>query len=328
MSCYERNLHRDGQIRRNLIFVLADGFSMHSFSCLTEPLDLANRLSGRALYTWALVSENGLPVCSSTGIEVPVAGALHDTCADDFVFVCDSLKGIDPASKSLVAWLRRHKVRGGTIGSLGNGGYTLAQAGLLDDRRFTIHWHNRDALQENYPWLDATGRIYEIDRRIITCAGGAAATDLALAFIARDVDVPFSRQIAERCLQPGNRSQEDAQRSPLTTSLSTDNAVVVNVVSVMRDNLENPVDMCELADRNGISRRQIERLFRKCLGASPARFYQDLRLARSRELIVQTDLSIAEIACACGYNSIGSFNKNFRKRYGCTPLSVRCPAMS
>ncbi|MBE1284465.1 MAG: helix-turn-helix domain-containing protein [Rhodobacteraceae bacterium] len=309
---------------RHFVVLVADGFSMHSLSCLTEPLTLANRRAGRDIFRVSLVSETGEPAVSSGGFEVMTSGDLSKQDIDAIQIVCDGTQGVEFYSPQVLNWLRSHAVRGGIVGSLGNGGYALAQAGLLEGRQFTVHWQNREALFENYPSLMATDRIFEIDGRIITCAGGAAATDLSLELIARATDAALSARVAEQCLQPGNRTGDDRQRLPLNAILGTRNSILISAVSQMQGNIEEPVSFEDISSACGVSKRQLERIFRRHVGMSPGRYYKEIRLEHARRLIAQTDLGICEIAFACGYNSLGVFQKNFRARYGHTPRAARC----
>jgi len=323
MSRMENRLFDNATAKRNFIFLLSPGFSLHSLGCATEPLAVANRALEREVYTYALVSEDGQPVRSSCGFEIAVTGELDKRSIDDFLVVCDGLTATDYYSTKVLSWLRQHSGHGGFVGSFGNGTYALAQAGLLDGRRFTTHWQNREALRENYPELFATANIYELDRRVATCAGGSTASDMMLEFIARDFDRWFANRVAEVCQHPANRSSTDKQRAPLSAILRTRNAVLIEIVRQMQANLEDPLSLDDLARLNRISRRQVERLFRQTIGISPGKYYKGLRLEHARRLVRETDLSISEIAFASGFNALASFNKNFRAAFSVSPCTQR-----
>jgi transcriptional regulator GlxA family with amidase domain len=91
----------------------------------------------------------------------------------------------------------------------------------------------------------------------------------------------------------------------------------------MEEHLEEPLPRSDLARRTGLSTRQLERLFRKYLGRTPTRYYQELRLYRARTLLTQTSLSVLDVALACGFVSASHFSKCYREFFRCTPREER-----
>jgi transcriptional regulator GlxA family with amidase domain len=91
----------------------------------------------------------------------------------------------------------------------------------------------------------------------------------------------------------------------------------------MEANLEEPMSLDELAQHVGLSRRQLERLFQKHLRCVPTRYYLELRLARARQLLLQTSMSIVDVAFACGFVSAPHFSKCYRDFYGIPPRDER-----
>jgi len=102
-------------------------------------------------------------------------------------------------------------------------------------------------------------------------------------------------------------------------AIGSRNKRLLAVIQVMHDNLENPLGIDELVEQVGISRRQAERLFKRYLGISPSKYATQLRLDRGRSLLAETDMSITEIAIACGFGSTGNFSARFRQRFGVSP---------
>ncbi len=98
---------------------------------------------------------------------------------------------------------------------------------------------------------------------------------------------------------------------------------LVAAVAVMEDNLEEPVSPEALAREIELSSRQLERLFRKYLQCTPARYYLDLRLKRARSLLRQTTMSVLDVAVACGFASASHFSKRYRDLFKRTPRADR-----
>ena len=91
----------------------------------------------------------------------------------------------------------------------------------------------------------------------------------------------------------------------------------------MEANIEEPMSLDELSRHVGLSRRQLERLFQKHVRCVPTRYYLELRLARARQLLLQTTKPIVDIAFACGFVSAPHFSKCYRDRYGVPPREER-----
>ncbi len=317
------SFHSEQKVGRSFVFVLADGFSMHSLSNAIEPLTKLNRMVGKARYRWSIVTESRTNPVSACGFEIRAETLDAQIDPADTLIICDGINGADFYSRAVISRLRMHAAKGGCIGGIGNGVYALAQAGMLTNKRFTVHWKSKSPFIENYPLLDPSDNIYEIDRKLMTSGGGLAVMDMMLDLIARDFDETTSNKLAELCLHPGKRNNLDSQRAPLSAVLDTRNQILINVVRMMQENLEFPLDLNDIAKAQGVSRRQVERVFGKFLHRAPGTFYKELRLQRGRRLLHETDLSVTEIAYACGYNSHSHFCKNFKRLFDQAPIAVR-----
>jgi AraC family transcriptional regulator, glycine betaine-responsive activator len=305
------------------VFLLLDRFTLSALSGGVEPLRLANRMSSRILYEWRLVSETGAPVRSSTGIEVACDAGLVDLSRSDTIMVVGGLQVRDAATRPVLAWLRRESRRVGAVGALCTGAQVLAQAGLLDDRRCTIHWENRNSFEEEFPEIELTQNVYVIDRNRYTAAGGTAATDLMIRLIGRRHGPELAGLVADQMIHTAMRSEQDEQRLSIPTRIGIRHPKLSAVIQRMEENIEDPVSPTVLAQDAGMSARQLERLFRRYLNRSPKRYYMELRLARARNLLLQTDMSVISVAVACGFASPSHFSKCYRGLYQTTPYRER-----
>ena len=116
-------------------FLLVDEFSMIAFAAAIEPLRAANRISGKNIYKWKILSVDGNPVNSSNGISIKADSALNENLHVDILFVCSGLNIQDKADKSVLGILRKLSRRGIHLGSLCTASYLLAKAGLLYGRK-------------------------------------------------------------------------------------------------------------------------------------------------------------------------------------------------
>ncbi|THD82336.1 GlxA family transcriptional regulator [Aliigemmobacter aestuarii] len=309
---------------RHFAFLLCPSFTLLAFASALEPLRIANQLSQRPLYDWTTRSADGAPVISSCGVSVGVDGPQADLDRDVILMVCAGNRPEAAGARAVVSAVTRHFRHGGRIGGLCTGPIALARAGLLKGRRFTLHWENQPAFRENFPDLDPSENKFEIDDRVLTCGGGAAATDMMLEVIAQEHGEAFAAMVSDMCLRRVSVGRDLPQRSPISAVAQTRNPGLAAIVELMKRHREDPLSMDELAERVGYSRRHVERLFLSTLGQPPARFYLNLRLDHARNLLASTDLSLAEVAAACGFSSTSHFSKSFVRRFGTPPSRVHC----
>ncbi len=307
-------------------FFLVPKFSMIAFTAAVEPLRLANRMSGRDLYRWKLFSTDGQPVRASNGIalmpDAPLARAAEGG-RPDAVVICGGIDVQQFDDRAAFAALRRLERQGVALGALCTGSHVLARAGLLDGYRCTIHWENLDSFAEAFPDIEVSTDLFEIDRNRFTCCGGTAALDLMLHLIGRRHGAALATSVSEQCILERIRDEHDAQRMPVSARLRVNHPKLVAAIGLMESNLEQPLAQDDLARRIGLSRRQLERLFRRYLRKAPARHYLELRLQRARLLLLQSTLSIIDVALACGFVSASHFSKCYRQAYGRSPKQER-----
>ena len=304
-------------------FLLVPQFSMLGFLSAVEPLRVANRLSGRALYSWHVFSVDGGAVTASNGMAIVAEAAISAVPAFPSVMVCASFEPDRYASKPLLAWLRRLDRQGTALGALETGAFLLARAGLIGDRRITLHWENLPGFREQFPDARVTGELFEIDGKRITCAGGTAALDMMLHTIGADHGQALALAISEQMLHARIRSPDDHQRMALGLRTGVRHARLLRILEAMEASLESPLTTEDLAALGGISRRQLERLFRAHLGDTPTGHYLKLRLERARQLLEQTDLSVLEVALACGFDTAPYFSRAYRAAFGRSPREDR-----
>lgn len=316
--------------KRSIVFLLVPNFSMIAFATAIEPLRIANRIVGREIYRWRLASTNGAPVRASNGVEVAVTNsveaerrALPGEHRPSMVFACSGVLVEDFSDKAALSYLREAHQRGISVGGLCTAAWILARAGLLADRRCAIHWENLPGFAEAFPRANVYADLFEIDHNIYTCAGGTASLDMMLALIGEDLGEDVVNRVCEQALTDRVRGPQDRQRLPLRARLGVQHAKVLRVIEIMEANLSDPLSLVEIARAVGLSRRQVERLFDKEMGRSPARYYLEIRLDRARHLLMQSQLPIVEIAVASGFVSASHFSKCYRELYSRSPQQER-----
>lgn len=304
-------------------WVLVPNYSLIAMVTALEPLRLANRAAGTDLYEWQLLTIDGKPVSSSNGLSQSPVRALDEAEDLDTVVVCGGVDVHHHEDKHLLAWLRRMDRMGADIGGLCTGGHVLASAGLLSGYRCTIHWENLDSFNEDFPDIEVSAQLFEIDGTRFTCAGGTAAADMMLQMIAMQHGHELAGEVAEQIIHERIREHGEHQRMSLPARIGVRHPKLLQIIERMQHNLEEPLSRSDLAREAGLSTRQLERLFRKYLSRSPARYYLELRLHKARLLLLQTNMSVMNAALACGFVSASHFTKCYRSYFGRTPYRER-----
>ncbi|OBZ24831.1 AraC family transcriptional regulator [Pseudomonas protegens] len=303
---------------QDFYFLLMPGFSAIGFISAIEPLRVANRFRGE-LYRWHVLSADGGAVLASNGMSVNVDAALEPLKKGATLWVVAGFEPLKFLTPALEHWLRRLEAEGVTLGGIDTGSVILAESGLLEGHRVTLHWEAIEAFKESYPQLSVTQELFEIDRRRITCAGGTASIDMMLDLIAQAHGPQLAVQVSEQFVLGRIRPRKDHQRMEVASRYGISNKKLVQVIGEMEQHSEPPLSTLALAESIKVTRRQLERLFRLHLNDTPSNFYLGLRLEKARKLLRQTDMSVLEVSIACGFESPSYFTRSYRARF------VRCP---
>ena len=244
---------------------------------------------------------------------------------DDTIVICGGIDVQQATTKRLLNWLRREARKGVNIIALCTATYTLARAGLLDGKNATIHWENQDSFSEEFQEnnIHLTKTVFVVDGNRMTTAGGTSSIDLMLQVIATDLGEENANYVADQMIYSSIRTNEDQQRLSIPTRIGVRHPKLSKVIQAMELNLEDPISPSDLAMEVGMSTRQLERLFRRYLNRSPKRYYMELRLQKARNLLMQTDMSVINVALSCGFSSPSHFSKCYRSHYDITPYRER-----
>lgn len=295
--------------------LLFDAFSNHCLANTVEPLRAANMLAGRNLYEWRFCTLQDGSVQSSSGLQVAPHGRLTENTGDTLVVMPSyGVRRIAPrdANRALFQAARRYRCLAG----FDTGSWLLAQAGLLDGYRATIHWDELTPFAERFPEVDAIRERFVIDRDRITCSGAMAAFDLIIHLIAGEQGPLLAMDVSQLFM---SRDAVD-HRLPFTTK---GGKLINRALALMQDRVETPLSIPDLARAVGCTQKTLEQRMLSALQASPQAVYRHLRLTRARQLAMDTDLPIGEIAQRCGYENASAMSRAFRALFGHAPSDAR-----
>ncbi len=268
------------------------------------------------------VSISGEPVITSSGFEFAPSAGLEEIGECDLIHIPGLWRNPRPIINShwaYLPWLVQQHLLGSTISAVGTGCCYLAEAGLLDGKAATTHWHYFDQFQRDYPKVDLKRQYFITQADNLYCA--ASINSLAelmvnLVFrwygttVANLVQRNFFHEI-RHSFEPDKFYSGDAGQHP--------DEDILQVQIWMQDNFSKPVAMTTLAKQFGMSVRTLNRRFKNALGKAPLDYLQLLRLNNIRDLLQSTNLTIAEIANRCGYQDVAHLTKLFRRHFNTTP---------
>lgn len=305
-------------------FLLIPGFSYIAFASAIEPLRMANMVAHQRLFGALTCSVDGASVVASNGVCTSPDHGLDTLPTPTAVFVCGPNPIEYPDERRLIRWMRRMASHGVGIGGIDTGSYLLAHAGLLDGFRCTIHWQDLPSLVEDFPRIIASEHVFELDRGRYTCSGGAAAMDMMLQLMTDILDDSgLVAAVADLLVHERMRDHHDRQRIPLRHRVGSGQDNLSAAVALMEANVEEPMQLGEIATYIGISERQLERLFETRLTSTPTEFYMAVRLTHARQLLLHTSANISEIAYRCGFRSAAHFSRRYRQYFGIAPRQDR-----
>jgi len=307
-------------------FLLVNHFTLVSMSSAIEPLRLANRVAGKEIYGWRTLAEYGGPILASDGLSVNADYDIEDPAAVagiDILIVCGGWNIEANATDTVIRWLRSLAGKELEFGSICTGSYVLAAAGLLDGYRCSVHWENMGPMTDLFPKVHVSRNVYTIDRDRFTCSGGTAPIDMMLHLIARECGAEVSAGVADQLVYERVRRAGEHQRIPLKHLVGNQSEKLVIAVELMEANIREPISHVDIAEYTGVSRRQLQRLFERYLKCTPSRYYAQIRLARARELLHQTSMSLVEISALTGFVSSSHFSKSYKDLFGHSPSAER-----
>ncbi|HXV29865.1 MAG TPA: GlxA family transcriptional regulator [Sinorhizobium sp.] len=313
--------------RLKIGFVLARSVTLSAFALFVDTLRLASDQldrSGRVFADWQVLGSTRHLTTSSCGIQVAPTSDFVDPSQFDYIAVVGGLLTVArPVDDETMRFLKHAAAKKVPLIGLCTGSFILAEAGLMKGHETCVSWLHFHEFRERFPdHAVRSDRLFNLDSKRGSCAGGSSAADLAAALVRRHISRDAERNALEVLQIERARSQFDIQtRQPLCENFN--DSRVAAVLITMEQHLEGGITIEQLASSVGLSRRQLERLFTEKAGMSPALAFRRLRLERARQILLMTKKPIIEVALDVGFVNSSHFTKEFRRTYGRTPAEIR-----
>ncbi|MBB4155654.1 transcriptional regulator GlxA family with amidase domain [Sphingomonas jinjuensis] len=303
-------------------------FTMLALSAFVDTLRLAADEADRSRpirCRWRLMSEQGRPVRASNGIEIATDGGFVGDHFDYIVVVGGTLHRGPEIGPAAAAWLRDAAARGVPLIGLCTGAFVLARLDLMKGHRACVSWFHKAELVAEFPQLKVNAdALFLVDRDRITCAGGTGVIHLASHLIERHLGPGSASKGLRIMLEAEARGGTSPQPPPTLEGLGTVRDVrVLRAMLAIEQTLATPMDARRVAAVAGVSTRQLARLFQAAVGFSPNAFAGRLRAERARQLVLDSQRTLTDIAMTCGYSDAAHFAREYRRRFGSSPSQER-----
>ncbi|MDB9892145.1 helix-turn-helix domain-containing protein [Amylibacter sp.] len=299
--------------------ILSDGFVMTELSGVVDVLRLANRVVDKKMFTFRYVSPESGVVKSSADTWLNASALSNSPDADIAVFLGNS--DLNFTSREIEKAVHKYRYTNAKVVLLAEAAAIYISANSDDGFGHTTHWENRLLLEERSGLYDIAPSLAVSTDKIVTCAGLVSTYDIMLQIVAGYLSKAKLLTISSILLLDKVRSFETRQPGAMDALSVGKDSHIDQAIKMMQSNIEEPLKTTELAKVLGQTTRSLERQFLRHLGRSPGRFYRELRLIRAQNFLVNTDMSILEIAAACGFGS--NFGKIYKAYYGKTPRETR-----
>jgi transcriptional regulator GlxA family with amidase domain len=308
---------------QRIAILLLPSFSNLTLAGLLEPLRVANRFARSPLFAWTIVTEDGRPAASSSGLRVAPDAAMEAAGPADAVYVVASYDAEKHISARIKRWLRARARAGVLLGGMETGAYVLAAAGVLDGYKATTHWLDLDTFAERFPAVAVVPDRFVVDRDRVTSGGALPTLDLVLDQLRRTQGLGLAIAVSSQFIYEPEHAGRDPQHMVSAGRLTWQDPVLGRAIRAMEENIEEPLPVEAIAARAGVGPRELLRRFRTKLRTAPKTYYAELRLTLGRRLLEHTDRPVGDIAVTCGFGSASAFARAFRGRFSTSPTAFR-----
>jgi transcriptional regulator GlxA family with amidase domain len=265
-------------------------------------------------------------IATRTGLRWPPDLTIDDNPTADLVYLPGLWRNPRPIVKQharLLEWLKTQHQNGAIISAVGTGCCFLAEAGLLDGKAATTHWHYFDQFQKDYPRVHLKRQYFITQAGNLYCAASVnSLADLTVHFIQRLFGKAVASHVERHFSHEIRKAYETSGFFEATENAHPDEQIT-QVQIWLHDNYYREISFPPIAERFGMSVRTLNRRFKNALGQTPLEYLQEIRISTAKDLLKTSNLSISEIAAKVGYEDTGYFTRLFKAHLATTPNAYR-----
>jgi len=308
-----------------LTFLVFSGCSIMCVASAIDPLRAANRIAGRTVFEWRLVSSDGSAPATTSGLPVAVDGRFDPGARSDVLAAIGGFGTRLETAPGLVAAFRRAARQARAVGGIEAGSWLLGHCGLLDGRSATTHWEDLEDFAAAFPECDVRPDRYVIDGPIFTAGGASPTFDLMLHLVRSRLGMAAALDVASVFIYDQARQAADAQPLVSLGRLDGYDPRLAQAIRLMEAHVDRPLTVAAIAKRAGVTARTLEKTFSAAIGETPGAYYLRLRLNAARRLVLDTALPMADIAARTGFSSAAAFSRAFASAFSSPPTKLRRP---
>ncbi|CAN7574604.1 GlxA family transcriptional regulator [Rhizobium sp. LjRoot98] len=306
-----------------VVIVVLPESSIMSLASVLDPIRAANRVAGKTLFDWKILSPDGEPVLLTCGVVIAVAGAFSARVQGDCLLIIGGFNLERHAQKPFIASLQASARHFSVVAGIESGCWLLARCGLINGRTATAHWEELEDFALTFPDVSVKADRFVTDGKFWTSGGASPTFDMMLHLIRQQFGSSVALDVASIFVYDETHAATDAQPLVSLGRMEARDPDLARAIRLMERTLDRPLSMSALALRAGQSQRQLEMRFARALGISPGSYYLRLRLQTAHRLVSDTQLGIREVALRCGFDSLSSFSRAFKRQYGGSPMKLR-----
>lgn len=307
----------------DVVLLLLPDSSLMSLSSTLDTMRAANRISRRTLFRWRVATFGGEAALLTCGLTITPDCAFEEVEAGGLLIIVAAFRQehhVDPARLKFIRQRARHFQ---AVGGVEAGSWVLARAGLLDEHQATTHWEDLEEFAQRFPKVRVRPDRFVIDGRYFTTGGASPSFDLMLHLIRSRYGYALALEVASVFIYDGGHSATDPQPLVSLGPIAHHEPRLASAIRNMEVTLDTPQSIAAIAQHVGISQRMLEKLFQQKLQMSPHQYYKRLRLQHARRLVLNTSLTMHEIAVRTGFNSLSVFSRAFRQYFHRSPSRYR-----
>lgn len=315
--------------------IMIAAFPQSQILDITGPLDVFSSANERATlsalpcpYELILATPGAGLVSTTSGIDLCATHDMFDSTLVVDTVIFAGGKGArrmcgDANTRREITALCNRTAR---VASICTGAFILADNGFLDNLRATTHWAHFDDFMHCFPFVRIDrDALFIAEGKFHTSAGITAGIDYALAVVEQDLGRKVALEVARALVvflkRPGGQSQFSA---PLTADIAAaDRDFFEGLTRWIGENLNRPIRVAAMADREAMSSRNFSRRFRRSMNVTPQAYVQGIRVDAARALLTESSLPIARVAVRCGFVTLKTMRTEFERRLGLSPEQYR-----
>ncbi|MEI7058880.1 helix-turn-helix domain-containing protein [Nocardioides sp. CCNWLW239] len=316
-------MSQDSSQLHSVVALVDDGSNPFELACLTEVLGIDRPEVGGPLYDFQMCAREPKVSMRQRFFAMTDIADLSVLDQADTVIVPNRPNTAVPHLREVLDAIAHAHDRGARMIGMCSGAFTLAEAGILDGRRVTVHWQWADEFRARYPHVRVDDAVLFVDDGdILTSAGSAAALDLALHVVRRDHGAEVGSVVARRLVFPGHRPGGQRQFIERPLPKEPESPLAAALVWAEQQ-ATNPITVADIASRAAMSPATLHRRFRNELGCTPNRWLTAVRVEHARRLLEQTDLAVDQVAHQSGLGTAANLRDRLATQTGLTPTAYR-----